>query len=149
MLAPRPPGGPEREGPPAASTILLVDDEPLLREFIRCLLDEEPGVRIVGEAGNGREAVASAGETRPDVILLDLEMPVMDGLTALPQLARASPGSRIVVFTGHDPVDVEARVRSLGAFAFVRKGSPIQRILDEIRRAAEPSSGASLPARER
>lgn len=145
MLAPRPPPGPEGEGPAAASTILLVDDEPSLREFIRFVLEEEPGVRVVGEASNGREALERAHETRPDVILLDLEMPVMDGLTALPCLARAFPGSRIVVFTSRDPSDVEAHVMSLGAFAFVRKGSPIPRFLDEIRRAAAPTRGADLP----
>jgi DNA-binding NarL/FixJ family response regulator len=100
--------------------ILVVDDEPLHRRLLRSVVEPEVGLRVIGEAHHGRRAVELAAELQPDVVVLDLRMPTMDGLTALPLLRRVSPGSRIVVWSNDDELQ---RLRSIeaGAAACVRK----------------------------
>mgnify|MGYP005840109229 CR=1 FL=1 len=103
------------------TTILLVDDHAVLRSGLRLLIDSQPGLKVIGEAGNGAEAVAKARELQPEVILLDLNMPDMDGLTALPLLRKESPGSRILILTQHDDVSYLQETLHAGASGYILK----------------------------
>lgn len=78
---------------------LIVDDHAIVREGLRFLLDEEPTIEVVAEATNGLEAVAQARQHQPDVILMDLVMPEMDGLTAIGHVAKVSPQTQVLVLT--------------------------------------------------
>ena len=82
--------------------ILLVDDQALFREGLRTLLSIHPDLEVVGEAANGEEALRLAGDLHPDVVLMDLRMPVLDGVTATRRLSAARPGCRVIVLTTFD-----------------------------------------------
>jgi DNA-binding NarL/FixJ family response regulator len=101
--------------------VLLCDDSSQIRDLVRIVLELE-GVEVVGEAGNGREAVERAAREQPDVVLLDLSMPVMDGLEALPEILRVAPGSKVVVLSGLDNRFLVERALEQGAVRYVLKG---------------------------
>jgi DNA-binding NarL/FixJ family response regulator len=111
--------------------VLLVDDVADLRLLLASLFAAHPGVQVVGEAANGEEAVALAGRYEPDLVVLDLAMPVLDGMSALPLLRQASPRSRIVVLSAvprqHDPGAL-----ALGAAAYVEKSVATDRIVPDV-----------------
>ena len=102
------------------TSVLLVDDDDELRHLLRVTLSDR-GFDIVGEAADGVEGVAQAARLQPDVIVLDLSMPTMDGLTALPLLAQVAAGSPVVVLSARDDDDIQARTAALGGRSFVRK----------------------------
>ena len=102
--------------------VLLVEDDNPLRALQRIILEETGGFRIIGEAEDGRQAIRLAKTLQPELILLDLAMPVMGGLEALPQLRQVAPGSRIVVVTMLQRDGVEAEALRLGANAYIDKG---------------------------
>jgi DNA-binding NarL/FixJ family response regulator len=104
--------------------ILLCDDEPNYRFLLRAVLEPE-GVEIVGEAGDGRECLELAEQLRPDYILLDLNMPGMDGMTALPKLRERVPASEVVVLSTASTEEAAAGVVELGARGFVHKPADI------------------------
>lgn len=119
--------------------VLIVDDVRGLRVLLRLALEESGEFRIVGEAGDGEEAIAKARELQPRLVLLDLAMPRMDGLEALPLLRAASPGSVVVVLSGFAEAAVGRQARDAGAAAFIEKGLvPAQLVarLKETLRAA-------------
>lgn len=101
--------------------ILLADDHAVLRSGLRLLIDRQPDLKVVGEAGNGAEAHARAKELQPDVILLDLNMPGVDGLAALPLLRRDAPQSRVLVLTMHDDVSYLQEALRAGAAGYILK----------------------------
>lgn len=101
--------------------ILLADDHAVLRSGLRLLIDSQPHLNVVGEAGSGTEALAKATELQPDLILLDLNMPDMDGLAVLPSLKTASPQSLILVLTMHDDVSYLQEALRAGAAGYVLK----------------------------
>jgi CheY-like chemotaxis protein len=115
-------------------TVVIVDDIPEIRYLLKMLLATEPSCTVVGEAGHGAEAIEVVDAQKPEVVVLDLEMPVMDGWHALPHLLRVSPTSHIIVFSSTD-VDarLEKRLLNLGASRFVRKGGDPKVIMDAIR----------------
>src|SRR4051812_33740898 len=84
-----------------ATRVFLCDDALDLRELFRMILEEEADLEVVGEAGDGREGVEGVRETVPDVVLLDLAMPVMDGLEAIPEIHALGLGTRIIVLSGY------------------------------------------------
>lgn len=113
----------------AAIRVLVVDDVPDLRVLFRLMLDSDPRFEVVGEAGDGEEAVVKARETRPDVIMLDVAMPRLDGLSAIPLLHEACPGVRIMVLSGFEGETVAHQAISACATAFLSKGEPPDTII--------------------
>ncbi len=113
--------------------ILIADDHPLVRRGLRTLFATEPGVELIGEAEDGTEAVEKARELRPDVILLDMEMPRKTGLEAIDEIKRDNPAARILVLTSFGDDDrVFAAIRS-GALGYLLKDSSHEDLLKAIR----------------
>jgi DNA-binding NarL/FixJ family response regulator len=109
------------EGGSPAIRILIVDDHEIVREGLRTLMAEEPGLVVAGEAPDGREALRLALELRPDVILLDLLMPGMDGIEVIRQLRKAEVGSRILVLTSFADDQKVRDAISAGAIGYLLK----------------------------
>ncbi len=113
--------------------ILIADDHAIVREGLQALIETEPDMELVGEAADGREAVALAGQYRPDVILLDLVMPGMDGIAAIEDIQRALPGARILVLTSFaEDEQVFAAIKA-GALGYLLKDSSPQQLLQAMR----------------
>ncbi|MDN6299840.1 MAG: response regulator transcription factor, partial [Micrococcaceae bacterium] len=104
--------------------VVLVDDENLVRAGLRLILDGDPLIEIVGEAGDGAAALDVIRESRPDVVLMDVRMPTMDGLAATRELLAEDPGLRILVLTTFDTDDLVLRALELGASGFLLKDTP-------------------------
>lgn len=102
--------------------ILLVDDNEDVRRLLRIQLERADRYEIVGEAGDGEEAVHLAATLQPHVVLLDLSMPVMDGLQALPLILEAVPDVRVVVLSGFDRETMADKVLAAGAARYIEKG---------------------------
>jgi len=113
--------------------VVIADDAEVLRSLLRRALDRDPRLEVVGEAANGRDALALVEELRPDVLLLDLSMPVLDGMGVLRLLEGRCP---VLVLTGYGESDLGAQCRALGASEFVEKGVPVAVIGDALVRAA-------------
>ena len=120
--------------------VVLVDDQALFRAGIRMLVASQPDLEVVGEAGNGQEALAVVAATRPDVVLMDIRMPVMDGLTATAEsLSRPEP-PRIVMLTTFDLDEAAARAIRQGASGFLLKDADPEFLLAAIRTVHAGSS---------
>jgi PAS domain S-box-containing protein len=119
--------------------VLVVDDHEVVREGLASLLDEERGIEVVGEAGNGREAVNLAVRLRPDVVIMDFSMPVMNGDEATRQIKLELPQTRVVALSMFDEMDMIDRMRRAGAATYVLKTAPSGELLAAIRgTAADP-----------
>jgi DNA-binding NarL/FixJ family response regulator len=105
----------------ASVRVLIVDDHPMVREGLRSML-EPAGVRVVGEAGKGEDAVRAAAASEPDVVLLDLELPDLDGLAVLRLLKTRAPDTAVLVITMHDDPVLVRRAVEAGASGYVLKG---------------------------
>lgn len=113
--------------------ILLTDDHAILRAGLRLLIDNQPDLEVVGEAGNGQEALDKAKALQPDLILLDLSMPEVDGLSVLPKLIAALPQAHILILTMHDDVTHLRQALDAGAAGYVLKRAVDQELLIAIR----------------
>jgi DNA-binding NarL/FixJ family response regulator len=113
--------------------VLLADDHQILRDGIRRGL-ESAGETVVGEAENGEEAVALARETEPDIVLMDLSMPVLDGVGATRRIRDEVPSAKVVVLTMHDDPDRTRAALQAGASAYLTKGTSFADVLDTLRR---------------
>ena len=119
-----------------AIRVALVDDDPLVRAGLVMMLGGDAGIAVVGEAGNGREGVDLLMRERPDVALMDIRMPVMDGLAAVRELAARSCPTRAIVLTTFDTDDMVLTALRDGAAGFVLKDTPPADLVDAVRRAA-------------
>lgn len=115
---------------------LLVDDEPLIRAGLRMILDGAAGVEVVGEAGDGRAGVQAAAALRPDVVLMDLRMPVLDGIAATREIVGAGHGAAVVVLTSFDTEGFIADALDAGAQGFLLKSAPPEELTEAVRQAA-------------
>jgi DNA-binding NarL/FixJ family response regulator len=116
--------------------VFLVDDVRELRVLVRRVLEEDPAIEVVGEASDGREGVEGVGQSQPDVVLLDLSMPDMDGLEAIPLMRERAPDARIVVLSGHEAGRVSLEALHQGATRYVNKASDLGAIRSAVRDVA-------------
>jgi DNA-binding NarL/FixJ family response regulator len=120
--------------------VLLVDDNVEDRTRLAALLQEE-GIRIVGEAGDGVEGVALARSLQPDVVLMDLRMPLMNGFEATRQILQFQPFVRVLILTVYDDPSLDRSASEVGAYAYLVKGCSVQLIRDVILQAAKFKAG--------
>ena len=120
--------------------VLLVDDQPAVRQGLRIRLVLEPDVEVVGEAGDGAGAISLAQSLRPDVILMDVKMPGMDGISTVRTLRALAPESAVVILSLYDDASTRAGAEEAGAAAFVAKHQVEETLLVALRRAASRRS---------
>jgi two-component system NarL family response regulator len=132
---------------------MIADDHPMVRDGLSALLDRAPGLTVVALAADGAEAVRMFNLRRPDVILMDLVMPVMDGMTAIGEILSEAPEARIVILTGYDDEERVFRGLRAGAQSYLLKETPVEDLIDVIRkvhsgeRPISPRIAAKLAAR--
>jgi DNA-binding NarL/FixJ family response regulator len=144
-----------------AIRVLIADDHPIVREGLSAVLETQPDFAIVGEAASGAQAVERAAALRPDVILLDLELPELDGVAALRAIRAADPAARVIIFTAFDTDERILAAVQAGAQGYLLKGAPREELFQAIRvvhdggsllqpvvaaRLLRQVSGASTPA---
>jgi len=117
--------------------VLIADDVEAIRTLWRSFLEAHGEIEVVGEAGDGREAVLAVTRTRPDVLLLDLSMPEHDGLEVIPVVRTASPETAIVVASGFSAARMAHRAFDLGAVAYFEKGRSAQELVRVVLAAGE------------
>jgi DNA-binding NarL/FixJ family response regulator len=120
--------------------VLIADDQALLRGALRAMLDLEPDLQVVGEAADGGQAVEEVLRTHPDVVLMDVRMPVIDGIEAIRRLRSAGATARVLVVTTFDLDEYVLHALRAGASGFVLKATPPERFADAIRSVAEGES---------
>jgi DNA-binding NarL/FixJ family response regulator len=120
--------------------VLLADDQGLFREGLRAVLSTYDGIDVVGEAANGLEAVRLAGELHPDVVLLDLRMPVLDGAEATRRMAKLSPTPRVIALTTFDDDESVFEVLRAGALGYLLKDTQSVKLVEAIEAAARGES---------
>jgi len=120
--------------------LLVADDHPVVRDGLVAMLSTQPDFAVVGEAATGAEAVERAAALAPDVILLDLEMPGMDGVEALRQIRAARPDAPVIVFTAFDTDERIVSAVRAGAQGYLLKGAPREELFKAIRVVSEGGS---------
>ena len=116
----------------ASCRIVVCDDQPDFRELLSMVLTLESGVEVVGEAADGLEAIEAVRQHLPDLLLLDIAMPNMDGLEALPHIRKASPGTKVVMVTAFGSESIRQRALDAGAAGFLEKGMDVTDLVSEI-----------------
>ena len=119
----------------APARVLLADDHDVVRQGFRLVLGTQPDLEVVGEAADGREALELAQRLSPDLVLMDVTMPVMDGLEATRRLKAEMPGVCVLMFTSHEEPEYLLEAIEAGAAGYVLKGAPVSRLIGAIRRA--------------
>ena len=114
-------------------SVVVCDDVPELRRLARIVLEEDDEMVVVAEASDGKEAIEAIESHQPDVAVLDLSMPEMDGLEAIPLIHQVSPRTQIVVFSGFEEGRVADVALQLKASRYVRKGAPLEELRDAVR----------------
>jgi two-component system, NarL family, response regulator NreC len=123
--------------------VLLVDDQAVVRRALCVRFHLEPDLQVVGEASTGTEALSLVQTLTPDVVLMDLQMPQMDGIAATAALHRVVPQSAVVILSIHDDEQTRRRAQAAGAVAFVEKRGETETLLSAIRQAAAQAGKSS------
>lgn len=123
--------------------VLVADDHPVVRSGLAGLLDVEPDITVVGEVGDGAQAVRVAAELRPDLVLMDLRMPVLDGAAATARIVREVPGVRVLVLTTYETDADILRAVEAGATGYLLKDTPREQLVAGVRGAARGESALS------
>jgi DNA-binding NarL/FixJ family response regulator len=132
--------------------VLLVDDQALFREALHTLLSVQPHIEVVGEAGDGEEALRLAADLQPDVVLMDLQMPLLDGVAATRRLQTEQPTCRVIVLTTFDDDEYVFEGLRAGAIGYLLKDAPAKKLVEAIEAAAkgetflQPSIAAKVVA---
>ncbi len=132
--------------------VLLVDDQALFREALHILLSVQEGIEVVGEAGDGEEALRMIAHSEPDVVLMDLQMPVLDGVAATRRVLVEHPDVRVIVLTTFDDDEYVFEGLRAGAIGYLLKDAPAQKLVEAIQSAArgetflQPSIAAKVVA---
>lgn len=114
--------------------ILLVEDQTLMRQGLKTILDLEPGLRVIGEAADGESGLQQALETHPDVVLMDVQMPRLNGVEATAQLCRQWPQAKVIILTTFDRDDYVYQGIRAGAMGYLLKDAPAHQLIETIRR---------------
>lgn len=117
--------------------VYLVDDHPVVRDGYRRLLDSDPGIEVVGEAESGEQACASYADIRPDVVVLDLNMPGIGGIETVNRLRARDPHAHILVFSMHDSPIMINRALEAGAIGYLTKSSAAEQMIDAVKKVAD------------
>jgi DNA-binding NarL/FixJ family response regulator len=120
----------------ATIRVLVCDDSEAFRVLLRYTLQEDLGIEVVGEAADGLAAIDAAERLQPDVVLLDLTMPILDGMDAIPTMLERAPAARVVALSGWSADRMEQAALAQGAIAYVEKSDDVQAIRDAVRAAA-------------
>lgn len=123
--------------------VLIVDDHPVVREGLAAMIERRPDMTVVAQAGNGREAIRLYRQHQPDVTLMDLRLPEMDGVAAIQEIRKEYPAARVLVLTTYDGDDDIHRALQAGAMGYLLKDAPRERLMDTIR--AVRAGQMSLP----
>jgi DNA-binding NarL/FixJ family response regulator len=121
---------------PAEITCLIVDDHEVVREGLRLSLSRSPHIRVVGEAGDGQAAIDLAERRRPDVVIMDVRMPGMDGLDATKELTEKTPDTAVLIFTAYSERSLLARGLESGAKGYILKEAPHETLIRAIEKVA-------------
>ncbi len=125
-------------------SVLLVDDTPDVRLLVRRALERSGGLQVVAEAGDGSAGVEAAREHQPDVVLLDIAMPVMDGLEALPLIRDAVPDATVIMLSGFGAEQMVDRALRSGADGYIQKGAPLSDLVRRVYQLMEDGSGPRM-----
>jgi DNA-binding NarL/FixJ family response regulator len=118
--------------------VLLVDDNNAVRSAVRRLFNSHPDFEVSGDAENGREAIAKAESLKPDLIVLDLAMPVMNGLEAAPALRKVAPKARLILLTAHNGPEVDRLSQAAGLHAVIPKSEAAFRLIEQAQALLSP-----------
>jgi DNA-binding NarL/FixJ family response regulator len=113
--------------------VLVVDDAANLRDLLTVLLEVEDDFEVVAAVGDGAQALAKADELEPDIVLLDIAMPVMDGFAALPELRRRLPEASIVIFSAYEQREQAEKSLKYGADIYIEKGTSVVNLVSQLR----------------
>lgn len=112
--------------------VVLVDDTVEIRRLLRMTLEFDGRFNVVDEAGDGEAAIKATSEKQPDAVILDLAMPVMDGLQAIPQILEEAPRTKILVLSGFDSESMSSEAMTRGAHAYVEKGGDLEELATKL-----------------
>ena len=130
-------------------TVLLAEDHTLVREGLKAILEAEGQIEVVGQAENGREAVHLAQKLRPSVIVMDIAMPLLNGLEATRQILKVSPAARIILLSAHSNQAYVERAVELGAKGYLLKRNSLETVAKMIREVYEGRTAFTLPGAEK
>ena len=120
--------------------VLIVDDQEAFRSAARLVVQLTDGFEVVGEAGSGESGVSLAAELNPQIVLMDINMPGIDGLEATRQITKATPNIKVIVFSTYEPNEYQARALDAGAVAFVSKSEFEPSVLTTVWTGTEPDT---------
>jgi len=115
--------------------VVLADDHHIIRQGLASLLRAEPDIEVVGEASNGMEAVKLARSLQPDIVVMDVSMPVLGGVDATVEIGRDMPSIRVIGLSMHEEGEISSAIQMAGAVAYVTKGGPPKSLVEAIRKA--------------